>query len=339
MLNMLKGFLHIPKKLKLDIHIPYEEGASFDNVLASVWIRYLQLLPYLKRDNIKYSINKFNTSADLAVFFRLHDKTAISKIEEYVKAGIPVLSDFGINYADKAIADVFPENMEIHLNTLKMIELSRCCVAASSHIFHTIKKIKSNTYHVPDYIDMEHFRKACCFNPLKEVNKALWIGYSPKIKDLTPVLPLLKKYGYSLTVVSDKKQKLECLGSEFEYEFIPWSYYTVNKLHFENTVFIAPRFDLNAYNSGHSNFKITLPLAMGIPVIASPLRSYSFAELHRSAILCKSIEQWDEALANMQEASVYEKYASNARKSAAAYSLKVWAPKMIEIFRRESKSV
>ena len=47
---------------------------NFNNMSASVWIRALQLIPYLEKSKIRNYINNENIKADFAIFIRRQDK-------------------------------------------------------------------------------------------------------------------------------------------------------------------------------------------------------------------------------------------------------------------------
>ncbi|MEI9897649.1 MAG: hypothetical protein WDN28_28265 [Chthoniobacter sp.] len=64
-------------------------------------------------------------------------------------------------------------------------------------------------------------------------------------------------------------------------------------------IFISPRFLDNSYNWGHTEWKITLPMACGRIALGSPLPSYrDVAERSggRGLRLCESDEDWEAAL-------------------------------------------
>ena len=48
---------------------------NFNNMSASVWIRALQLIPYLENLKIKNYINDENINADFAIFVRRQDES------------------------------------------------------------------------------------------------------------------------------------------------------------------------------------------------------------------------------------------------------------------------
>jgi glycosyltransferase involved in cell wall biosynthesis len=65
-------------------------------------------------------------------------------------------------------------------------------------------------------------------------------------------------------------------------------------------VIISPRLLDNPYNRSHTEWKITLVMACGLPAIASPQKSY-LDVLERAAdpsavTICRSSEEWREAL-------------------------------------------
>lgn len=68
----------------------------------------------------------------------------------------------------------------------------------------------------------------------------------------------------------DPKIKLQNIPTEFIY----YNQKTIAYDALKGDLFLAPRDLHDAYNLGHSFTKIGIPMALGIPVVASPIPSY-----------------------------------------------------------------
>ena len=111
------------------------------------------------------------------------------------------------------------------------------------------------------------------------------------------MLPRLDKRGIPLVVVSDAKPALS-----IPFEFVRWRHATAPRDLLRGDVCIAPRDVDNAYNRGHSFFRIGVFLAQGVPVIAGPVPSY--AEVLRpgdNGLVCATGPEWDAALDAVME--------------------------------------
>ena len=67
-------------------------------------------------------------------------------------------------------------------------------------------------------------------------------------------------------------------------------------------VIIAPKRLVNAYELGHTEFKITPGMAVGLPAVASPQQSYVEAISDRGGgILAEDVGRWSDALDRLSE--------------------------------------
>src|SRR5207253_5830940 len=63
---------------------------------------------------------------------------------------------------------------------------------------------------------------------------------------------------------------------------------------------VSPKRLVNGYELGHTEWKITLGMAVGLPAVASPQQSYVEAIGHRGGgIVAGSPEEWTEALGRL----------------------------------------
>lgn len=96
------------------------------------------------------------------------------------------------------------------------------------------------------------------------------------------------------------RERFERLLKEVPHRIIPYqSIPHLLRLYAEGGVAISPRFLDNTYNLGHTEWKITLPMACGCPALAAPVPSY--VALARSAAeqgvrICATDDAWHDAL-------------------------------------------
>ena len=127
---------------------------------ASIWIRCLQLIPYLEKRNIACTINDLATDANISVFVRWQNDKAYSLIEKSVAKGQKVIFDLCVNYLETAgqigkSYGSFPEQRE---QALRMIEVSDVVTCASDFIRQRASEFHSNAMYIPDSIDQDHFK-------------------------------------------------------------------------------------------------------------------------------------------------------------------------------------
>jgi hypothetical protein len=134
--------------------------------------------------------------------------------------------------------------------------------------------------------------------------RAVWSGTSPKALDLAPVMPLLRRHGMDLRVITERNPWRDLarpwwywrLGRHYAYR--PWHHATFPDAILEGELCVAPREANNPYDRGHSHFKVGVFLAQGVPALAGPVPSYNeVLGDGRSGAICRSAREWDERLA------------------------------------------
>src|SRR5205085_6157596 len=82
--------------------------------------------------------------------------------------------------------------------------------------------------------------------------------------------------------------------------FVPFDLRQYARILRDCDVIISPKRLVNGYEVGHTEWKITLGMAAGLPAVASPQQSYVEAIEHRGGgIVADSPEEWTEALARL----------------------------------------
>jgi len=327
--NQINRFF--PDKLSRFLRLGYY---NFDRVSASVWIRCLQLIPYLEDKGILCKINDFSTESDIAFFVRWQDDHAYRCLKEQKEKTKAIIFDQCVNYFD--IEGNFPGNYgstaEQRDQILRMAKLSDAFTCSSEYIRARASQEGLNSFYIPDSIDLRHFRNKKTQNDfIKSSLRAIWSGQPVKAGELDEVLPLLKEKNISLTVISEKKPHL---SDPFEY--IPWSYYTFPNTILNGDFCISPRKTNNFYDLGHSHFKIGIFLAHGIPALVAPIPSYiEVIKKSKAGKVCNSSSEWSSALDRIIEnhECLWE-WSQLARENMKPYSTDSVIKKYVGLFKQ-----
>jgi hypothetical protein len=268
---------------------------NYNKMSASIWIRCLQLLPYLEDKGIRCKVNKPDAEADIAVFVRWQDESALEIAQRQKKQGRRIAFDLCVNYFDETglFEGGYGSLAERVEECRRMAEIADVITCASDFIAQRAGEFHPRAVYLPDSIDGHHFRFR---KPERDFQRgelrAIWSGISSKASELEPVLPLLHRHGIPLVVISDRKPRLS-----IDYRFIRWSYKTFPRRILDGEICVAPRRTDNPYDRGHSLFKIGVFMAGGVPVIASPVPSYTeVIGDGKAGVLCQSPDEWDRAL-------------------------------------------
>jgi glycosyltransferase involved in cell wall biosynthesis len=311
-------------------HVPVRHRDR-DRMPASVWIRCLQLLPYLERHGVRSVVNDTRTAADVAVFVRWQDARALAAARAARRAGARVVVDLCVNYLDET--GLMPGGYGVlarHVDECRaMLDGADAVTAASAFIAGRARQAGARVAYLPDSVDAAHFALRKRHGP-GAPPVAIWCGVSVKAAELEPVLPRLDKRGIPLVIVSDARPSLS-----IPFEFVRWRHAGAPRDLLRGDVCIAPRDVDNAYNRGHSFFRIGVFLAQGVPVLAGPVPSY--AEVLRpgdNGLVCATGDEWEAALDALQDdRGRLARWSGAAVAAMAPYSTEALAARYAAVFR------
>jgi len=277
---------------------------DYNRMSASVWIRCLQLIPYLEARGIQSTVNKPDAEADITIFVRWQDEQAYELARRQKQKGQSIVLDLVVNYFDKASVPYVGKPVTLkHIDeTLRMLSVADVVTCASAYIAQRAREFHWRVEYLPDSIDARHF---CHVKPVGDFYRpklrAIWSGVASKARELEPILPLLQRRGIKLIVISNKRPCLSRPGRfwkrRFRYRFVPWRYETFPGHILGGEICVVHRSVNNPYNRGHSLFKIGVFMAQGVPAIVSPIPSYQeVLKNGSSGHICYSIDEWQEIL-------------------------------------------
>ena len=83
-----------------------------------------------------------------------------------------------------------------------------------------------------------------------------------------------------------------------------------------------------------SNNRVTQAMALGLPVVASPLQSYKEAISHgETGLISETSEDWEKNLTLLQDKALREKIGKAAKEAVTNYSMEAIGKKWIEVFK------
>lgn len=286
-------------RLKVGWFIPVNHP-NYDKLAASLWIRCLQLIPYLEAHGIQSTVNDASARPDVAVFVRHQDDTAYDTARRLKDDGVPVVFDVCVNYFHEAQVPELGVVVTPHLvdECLRMVALADVVTTASRHIAERAQAHHDRVVYVPDSVNRSHFRfsKGEAEFDRRPI-RAVWSGVAPKAVELEPILPLLAERSIPLTVIAERPPALKVRSTsgvrDFEYTYREWRYESFPREILGGEICLSHRRTDNPYNQGHSHFKIAVFLSAGVPALASPVPSYrDILDQHECGTICESPEDW-----------------------------------------------
>ena len=274
---------------------------NYNRHLTSVWNRCLQLIPYLEDKGIQCRVDSGNSlDTDVAILMRWHDDAAYDLVNQLNDRKVKTILDLCVNYFDETQSchQHYGARMEQVHQAKRITPTVDLVICGSEYIRQKAAEFNKNSVYIPESVDYRHFthrKSQHDFN--QRTLRIIWSGQAVKAKEVADIYPLLEKKDTSLTIISDKKPNMPGI-----YEYLPWSYYTFPKSILLGDICISPRRIDNAYDLGHSHFKIGVFMGQGVPALASPLPSYKeIISTTNGGKICHSADEWATTLNEILE--------------------------------------
>jgi hypothetical protein len=310
--------------------LTYTSERNYDRVESTLWIRGYQLFPYLEELGIECLLNASPDAAPIAVMLRWQDDRAWETARAVKACGGKVVFDLCVNYFEES--GMFEGGYGVTAEQVKqcrqMVELADVVTCASANIAERARRDHACVVYLPDSIDFKHFNRVKGSVDFDRPRlRAIWSGTAVKAEDVRPVLPLLLRRGYCLTVVAERDpfaatpSRRLWMKTLLGYRFVPWHYDTFPAAIVSGDICVSPRDASTLYNQGHSFYKIGVFMAEGVPAIASSVSSYVEVLDNGGGWVCRTPGEWRAALhAASSDRDELRKRAAVARETMGRYS-------------------
>ena len=243
---------------------------------------------------------------DVVVFFKAMDAACQAEAERLRSQGTRIVFDANVNYyeiwGEYDIEDTRPTPTQQE-DAIAMTRGAHHVVADSSYIAGIARQYNPQVTWIPDNLDLALFRRRPPRTSVRPV-RIVWSGVSKKADHLLLVRDVLASLsGAELVVVSDAIPAVVAeLEKAMPVRFVPYSDAAYARTLRGCDIIISPKRLINAYEMGHTEYKITLGMAVGLPAVASPQPSYVEAISHAGGgILAETSDQWRSALQQLVE--------------------------------------
>lgn len=278
---------------------------------------------------------------DVAVFFKTMDPRAQQEARRIQRYGGKVVFDANVNYyeiwGDYDLPGTRPVP-EQQRDAIAMTQLADWVVADSSYLLGIVRKFNEAASFIPDNVDLARYH-GIREHRQRQQTRLIWSGVGKKATSLLLVRDALRALrDVELVLVSEQTSEvLDELRAIIPCRFIRFSERRYARALLKADVIISPKNLVNGYELGHTEYKITLGMAVGLPAVASPLGSYVEAIGHAGGgIVAGSPDEWRRALQSLvgDPALRAELGAKAHRTVLERYSTDVVAPQFLELVRR-----
>lgn len=256
---------------------------------------------------------------DAVVFLKSMGKSCLAMARRLKRQGVKIVFDANVDYLTPAEGTFYYRGMAPteaqRQDMLSMLEVADCVIGDSEHIVSRCQAVHARVGWIPDNVLLDLIPSRCQ-RPSRPKKTLLWSGISFKAVDLLLIAPVLRANAprLRLVLVTDGWSGIErCyepyrgqimdLLSGIEHEIVPFrSIEQLLSVYTDGDMFISPRFLDNTYNLGHTEWKITLPMACKRFVLASPLPSYVTVYERsngKGLRICRDLDDWSREIESL----------------------------------------
>jgi glycosyltransferase involved in cell wall biosynthesis len=317
------------------------ERATFRGLETSVAMRIANTARWINRhgDGVRNEMYRPGRPYDVVVFCKAMDELCQTEAARLRATGTRVVFDANVNYyevwGEYDIAATEPTAQQ-QADAVAMTRAADAVAADSTYILGLVAKLNPNAAWIPDNVDTRLFKPG----PARDRRpvRLVWSGRAQKAKPLLELRePLAGAGPIELVVVSDREPEvLPALREVMEVAYEPFSLRGYARILRSCDVIVSPKRLVNAYELGHTEWKITLGMAAALPAVASPQRSYVEAISDRGGgIVADTAEEWREAIARLVEDSELRRdLGARARETVEErYSTPVVARRYLDLLR------
>ena len=283
-------------------------------------MRVANVARWLNRStSLRNEIYRSGRAYDVVVFVKAMDERSQAEAAAARRLGARVVFDANVNYyeiwGEYDLSGTRP-TPEQQRDAEAMTRGADAVVADSRYILSIVQRLNERAEWIPDNVDLGTFRPRSGHEGRRL--RLVWSGRSHKARPLTLLAePLAGLDGVELVVVSDARPpELDALEQVVPCAYEPFELRRYARVLRRCDAIVSPKRLVNGYELGHSEWKITLGMAAGLPAVASPQQSYVEAIGARGGgIVADSPEEWREAFERLRDPAVRAELGARARET------------------------
>jgi glycosyltransferase involved in cell wall biosynthesis len=246
---------------------------------------------------------------DVVVFFKAMGARGIAEAQRLRERGTRVVFDANVNYyevwGEYDVPGTRP-TPEQQAHAAEMTALADHVVADSTYLLEVVTRINPRAIWIPDNVSLRRFRGVRRHGTNARPVRLVWCGMAKKAQHLLLIVDVLGSLrGAELVVVAEEPPScLDALGRAIPCRFVRYSDRRYARTLLECDIIVSPKRLVNAYELGHTEYKITCGMAVGLPAVASPQPSYVEAIGHAGGgIVANRPEEWQTALQRLVDSA------------------------------------
>jgi hypothetical protein len=298
---------------------PWALISGWDDAGSNMSFMRFHWLARFQPKGICYELYRPSQFYDAVVFVKSMGTACMELLHRLRRAGTAVLFEANVDYYTSwngpAPMEAVVPTARQKMDAAEITEAVDAVVASSRYLTGVCSRLNSRSYWVPDNILPEFCSAASYWKKDAEGRlQVWWSGMANKLFDLLAAQESLSRFRDKIhlhlvtgDLLPEKTQWHPEIRRQFEVflERVPHTFHRFQSisqllnLYSTGGIIISPRFLEIPYNLGHSEWKITLGMACGLPALASPQPSYQDVAQRSQAgaiRICRNDSDWDAAL-------------------------------------------
>jgi len=242
---------------------------------------------------------------DAVVFVKIMTDAAYHQAVKLKQKGTPIIFDANVNYYERWGSFPVPgtePTAKQQEQAVRLTRLADCVVADSSYLKTVCEHWNANVVWIPDAVDTQRYRPTQKSQTTPKTRLvAIWSGVGKKALHLEMIEPVLRSFEgrIQLLLVPGKSTPedptaavVDRLSRTPGNRVVRWGEQPFSDLLKEADIILSPKYLESSYEMGHTEYKISLGMAAGLPAIASPQPSYLDALATGGGKICRTPDEW-----------------------------------------------
>ncbi len=270
------------------------------------------------REEVTYELYRPGRPFDAVVFLKSMGESCFELARVLREQGTAVIFEANVDYYTEFSGEGWFEGMaptaEQRAAAVAMTELADGVIASSRHLAGVCGRFNERVSWVPDNVDFRLVPRLAQRSAWRDGKlNVWWSGMAEKMFEFLAAEDALlaRKDRLHLRLVTDDLRAMGRWPGEVRERmerFLGMMPHTVHRFsnvedllgrYAEGGIIVSPRFLDSPYNFGHSEWKLTLGMACGLPAVGSPVPSYrDVAERAENGAIavCETGEEWGSVL-------------------------------------------
>lgn len=260
---------------------------AYNKALASVRIRCYDIMAAMEKAGIRVELYKPFKKYEAVIFTKTRTDESVRKAQKLKDTGTLVISD---NFCEYLTDETRSDDWE-RRNILKILNCSDVAITYSKEQYKQFCQYHNQVFFIQESVNDSYF-KVCKEHKKTPRVTLIYSGFRSNalhtelIKDV--ILRLQREFQCRVLFICERDPAIK----SFPYEYIHYDQKEIVQNLLKGDIMIAPRPMEGIEKLQHTLTKIATPMAIGLPVVASPVPAYAGTP----AILCNNEAEWYDAL-------------------------------------------